>query len=226
MIYLLFHNFENNSMTYNRLVFQGKKSILITTIVLGIVFSVMTFSATYAQEKYEIPSWIKQTAGFWAEEKISDQDFGESLSFLIENEIINIPQMEKLKIENQQLKEEMKSFEERLQIVEGKSGPILQNFDEDLQIKVYSNKKEFGPNDSIVIFGTVNKVIDEQKVGIVFSDANGKTAAIAKIQPNDDGSFGFVADGPKFRHSGFYTVSLYYGGEAFTQTTYEYNPIG
>ena len=202
-----------------------KKSVLVGTIILGILLG-MTFSTTYAQEKYQIPNWVKETAGFWVDEKISDQDFGQSLSFLIENEIISVPQIEQLKIENQQLKEEMKNMKQKVQTVESESGPILQNFQDELEISVYSNKKEFGPEDSIVIFGTVNKIVDDQKVGIVFSDANGKTAAIAKIQPNDDGSFGFVADGPKFRHTGYYTVSLYYGGEAFTQTSYVYNPIG
>ncbi len=34
-----------------------------------------------------IPSWIKNTAGWWATEKIPDEEFVKSLQFLIENQI-------------------------------------------------------------------------------------------------------------------------------------------
>jgi len=47
-----------------------------------------------------IPSWIKNTAGWWAEDKIPDKEFMRSLQFLIENEIINVKPSEFKKTES------------------------------------------------------------------------------------------------------------------------------
>lgn len=44
----------------------------------------------YAQETTEIPAWVKGVAGFWAEDKISDSEFAEGITFLIEQQIIVI----------------------------------------------------------------------------------------------------------------------------------------
>ena len=38
----------------------------------------------------DVPDWVKNSAGWWAENKISDAEFISSLQFLIENNIINI----------------------------------------------------------------------------------------------------------------------------------------
>ena len=37
-----------------------------------------------------VPAWIKNTAGWWATDKIPDEEFVKSLQFLIENEIISV----------------------------------------------------------------------------------------------------------------------------------------
>jgi hypothetical protein len=37
-----------------------------------------------------IPAWIKNTAGWWADDKIPDKEFLKSLQFLVENNIINV----------------------------------------------------------------------------------------------------------------------------------------
>ena len=42
-----------------------------------------------------IPSWIKNTAGWWADGQIPDEEFIKSLQFLIENNIINVEVLEK-----------------------------------------------------------------------------------------------------------------------------------
>jgi len=40
-----------------------------------------------------IPDWIKNTAGWWAEKSVDDSDFTGGISFLIEEDIINIPDL-------------------------------------------------------------------------------------------------------------------------------------
>ena len=42
-----------------------------------------------------IPAWIKNTAGWWANDQIPDEDFVKSLQFLVENNIINVKSSEK-----------------------------------------------------------------------------------------------------------------------------------
>jgi len=43
-------------------------------------------------EEELIPSWIKNTAGFWADNQISDNEFMNAIEFLIGKEIIQVPQ--------------------------------------------------------------------------------------------------------------------------------------
>jgi len=75
-------------------------------IIVSLIISITVASTVSAQGKYSIPAWVKGVAGFWAEDKITDDEFGEGLSFLIDNEIIRIPLIEELKNENIQLKNE------------------------------------------------------------------------------------------------------------------------
>ncbi len=79
------------------------KTILVIAIISVLTVSVSITSIS-AQSQYDIPSWVKGIAGFWVEEKISDQEFGEGVSFLINEEIIKVPEVERLKQELAHLK--------------------------------------------------------------------------------------------------------------------------
>lgn len=46
----------------------------------------------YAQEEVSIPSWIKVVAGAWANNELTDLEYSQAMSFLIEQEIIKINQ--------------------------------------------------------------------------------------------------------------------------------------
>ena len=65
------------------------KKIFFVIIVSIIVVSL--FSFTYAQTNSLIPSWIKNTASFWVNDQISDQEFLTALQFLINEGILVIP---------------------------------------------------------------------------------------------------------------------------------------
>ena len=41
-------------------------------------------------EERTIPYWIKNNAGWWADNKISDDDFTSGLEYMIENNIIKV----------------------------------------------------------------------------------------------------------------------------------------
>ena len=46
------------------------------------------------ETEIEIPSWIKNNAGWWAEDAIDDETFVQGIQYLINEEIMNIPQTE------------------------------------------------------------------------------------------------------------------------------------
>lgn len=45
--------------------------------------------------KPQVPSWVKNTAKWWSEEKINDSDFSTGIEFLIKEKIIKIPETKK-----------------------------------------------------------------------------------------------------------------------------------
>jgi hypothetical protein len=40
---------------------------------------------------YSVPDWIKRTAGWWSERKVSDGEFVNGLTYLLKNKIIQVP---------------------------------------------------------------------------------------------------------------------------------------
>ena len=86
------------------------KVILLSIIgicIIGITASTLVVSA---QSQYDIPSWIKNVAGFWANDEITDNEFGEGLTFLIDNEIISVPKITELEKEIAQMEAEKKTL--------------------------------------------------------------------------------------------------------------------
>ena len=65
-----------------------KKLFLVITFSI-IAISLLSF--TYAQTNSLIPSWIKNTASFWVDDQISDQEFLNALQFLVNEGILVIP---------------------------------------------------------------------------------------------------------------------------------------
>ena len=82
------------------------KKILLFAVISVLIVSVSVTSIS-AQSQYEIPSWVKGIAGFWAEDKITDSEFGEGLSFLIDNGIIKVPLIQELQNKITQLESEL-----------------------------------------------------------------------------------------------------------------------
>ncbi len=66
-----------------------QKSIFILTFAAIVVFAAVPI--TINAESEIIPSWIKNTAGFWADDKISDVEFMNAIEFLITQGTIQVP---------------------------------------------------------------------------------------------------------------------------------------
>jgi len=65
--------------------------LVIPAIALGIIL----FSTTANAQSSAIPDWIKNTAAWWAEGAVGDSDYINSLQWLINEGLIEIPQAEK-----------------------------------------------------------------------------------------------------------------------------------
>ena len=199
---------------------SGKPSFRFLLILLSvlIVFGLTTINELKAEST--IPEWIKDLTKSWSEDQVSNEEFAKGVDYMIKNKILTLSEMELLVDENQKLKNEMNYL--KSQLSEYRNNAIDK---EKLKITVHTNKSQYGPADDIIIFGNVNSLIDDHDVGIVIADSSGKILVIAKITPNIDQSYGFVAKNPIFRESGDYSVHVYYGGQAYDNTEYSYRPV-
>ncbi len=67
--------------------FPKKFSIIFTISIIGF----LGFSITASAADSAIPDWIKNNAKWWSEGSISDADYVESLEYLINNGVIDVP---------------------------------------------------------------------------------------------------------------------------------------
>ena len=68
--------------------------------------------------EYVIPTWVKGIAGFWVEDRITDQDFGDGLAFLITERIIEVPLLESLQDQVTDLENQVELLENQNQELE------------------------------------------------------------------------------------------------------------
>ena len=70
-------------------VFQIRYSIVIITL-FSIIGSSILIPNSSAQEETQIPYWVKNVAGWWANNEISEKEFLSGIEYLINNNIISI----------------------------------------------------------------------------------------------------------------------------------------
>ena len=69
------------------------RSSLVLIILFSLIGSGILIPNSSAQEETQIPDWIKDVAGWWANNEISEKEFLDGLTYLINNNIISIPFM-------------------------------------------------------------------------------------------------------------------------------------
>ena len=74
------------------MVFQIQSSIVLI-ILFSLVGSSILVTNSSAQEESQIPDWVKNVAGWWATNNISEKEFLNGIEYLINNNIIYIPFM-------------------------------------------------------------------------------------------------------------------------------------
>ena len=62
-------------------------------LLIGTLLSiaVLSFGSIAYSQSDLIPSWIKNTAGYWSNDEIDDSEFFNLIQFLIDKEVINVP---------------------------------------------------------------------------------------------------------------------------------------
>jgi len=110
------------------------KKLLIDTLLPFFAISVITigFLPVFApsdgeSQEYDIPSWVKGIAGFWVDDRISDQDFGDGLSFLITEGIIQVPLIESLQNQVTELENQVELLENQKRELEDEKATLKIN---------------------------------------------------------------------------------------------------
>jgi len=177
------------------------KKILLLAVISVLIVSV-SVTSIYAQSQYDIPSWVKGIAGFWAEDKITDREFGEGLSFLIDNDIIKVPKIQELENEISQLKAENAELRDEPKLPEPQ-----------ISITVSTDQNSYGEGDLLTINGLV-KNYSSGDITLVVSDPKGDSVAIDQLTPNANGEF-------TTNFTGTYKITVNHKGIIAT-TTFEF----
>jgi hypothetical protein len=69
------------------------RSLTVLIILFSLIGSSTLIPNSSAQEETQIPDWIKNVAGWWANNTISEKEFLAGIEYLINNNIISIPFM-------------------------------------------------------------------------------------------------------------------------------------
>ena len=78
-------------MLANPNLIMQQKSIII--LALTIVITLVAVPITIDAESEIVPSWIKNTAGYWANNEISDVEFMNAMEYLIGQGAIQVPNL-------------------------------------------------------------------------------------------------------------------------------------
>ena len=61
-----------------------------TILLFALIAAVATFPLAASAQSDAVPAWIKNTAGWWANDQISETEFVNSIEYLIDSGIIDI----------------------------------------------------------------------------------------------------------------------------------------
>jgi len=164
---------------------------------------ILGFSFTVSAEENLIPTWIKNTAGWWSEGVVSDSDFVNSIQWLLDNKVLQVSNTEdsewkieadKLYKENQQLKAEINVLQNDLiQLLKENTESLTGN----------TELTEYGVARLAHISASYDKDVDRLTVSIFLTDSNAedtKDSGNAELTILQDGrkvysaTYNFVKD--------------------------------
>lgn len=204
-------------------------------LLIGILLSVVIISGigvSYSQSD-SVPAWIKNTAGWWSNNEITDKEFFSVIQFLVDREIIIIPNNSDdskrvLELEDQ-LSEIKKSTVRDIQdsyddgYADGSkqiTKKVIRNTLNEITIKTDKNSYDYA--DLITISGSIKTLAEySQLVTIVVVSPDGNIVTIAQVVPDSDGHYSTsLKAGSTMTVSGDYEISAQYGSAKTTNTFY------
>ncbi len=111
-------------------------------ILIIFAASLLMGTIDISAQSTEIPGWIKGVANFWAEGNINDSEFGEAISFLIEQGIIvvNMPNQ----ANNSELEQKISSLESENNLLKNENSKLQSELDNITQSSNSNIKSESG----------------------------------------------------------------------------------
>lgn len=183
-----------------------KKSLLFLPIILGIIVLISVPSITAQSESNEIPSWIKSIASAWGNNQLTDTEFTEALEFLIENEVIVLPNYQRI---IPSISESTVSTDTE---IDNNTEIEIETMMVESEIQVSTDKTSYISGENISISGSIETLEEyAQSVVIVIIDPNGGVADIAQVMPESDGSYSHVTSSNAITIEGEYQIRVQYG---------------
>ena len=71
----------------------AKKHIILLLVLFITTWNITFYLNNVSAQEYSIPSWIKNNAKWWHDKEISDSEFVQGIQFLLNDEVIKIPQI-------------------------------------------------------------------------------------------------------------------------------------
>lgn len=185
-----------------------QKKIFLTLLLPLLIIPV------YAQESTEsnvIPSWIKSIASAWGNDQLTDTEFTEALEFLIESEVIVLPNYERITLPISESIVTTDIEKDNNLVVE------IETIMVESEIQISTDKPSYTSGENITISGSIQTLAEyAQSVTIVVIDPNGNVADISQVIPESDGSFSHVTASSVITIEGEYKVRAQYGGDKIT----------
>lgn len=187
-----------------------QKKIFLTLLLPLLILPV------YAQENTDdnfIPSWIKSIASAWGNDQLTDTEFTEALEFLIESEIIILPNYQKIPtVSELDLFDDVELFDLENLEKEYNLDILLDDMMVESEIQVSTDKTSYTSDENITITGSIGTLEEfAQSVTIVVVGPNGNVVDISQVMPESDGSFSHAIGDSKITVVGEYEVRVQYG---------------
>jgi len=92
--------------------------MILTSATIGLLASTVSVSnAANAQSTVTVPSWIQNVAGFWSSGEVSDGEFVNAMTFLVEEGIMDLPNVVS-PAEAQTITSSLEEMDQRLEKIE------------------------------------------------------------------------------------------------------------
>jgi hypothetical protein len=111
------------------------KPVFIISIIAVIFVTGIVLSINVSAEENLIPSWVKNNAGWWADDTIDDNSFIQGIQFLIDTGVVIVPEIDNLKMEKTKMLQD--TAQDKRTIVElTRENTFLKNYNNELLVQL------------------------------------------------------------------------------------------